>query len=204
MAEVARFKTLLQGWSGAPGIATHHFTKTSVVGWSTFATQIIANIQSHYADIGTLFPSSLTLQTLGDVDICDVATGEILSTLAVAPSSMTGSGTASYGPLATGVAITWRTAGVVAGKHVKGRTFYVPLHSSVGEADGSPSAAALALFSTAAANLIAAPTNTQLVVWARPKKGPLPLGGFTRFGSTHLVTGATVKDTFAILRSRRD
>jgi hypothetical protein len=146
----------------------------------------------------------MTLQTSGEIDICDVATGDILSTTSVAPQSMAGSGTDSYGPLATGVAVTWRTAGVVAGKHVRGRTFYVPLHSSVAEADGSPSAAALALFATAAANLIAEPTNTQFVVWARPKKSTVEPGEFLRFGSTHIVTGATIKDTFAILRSRRD
>jgi hypothetical protein len=204
MVEVARFKTKTTGWAGSPGWTTHHYTRSGVVAWASHAPNIIANIQSALADIASLLPSSMLLETLGTYDVIESTTGEILYSGEVGPSSQNGTGTDEYGPLATGLCVTWRTAGVVAGKHVRGRTFIVPVHAGVQEANGSPSGAALALMATYALNMLSTPTNTQFVTLARPKILPGPPPVVERAGSTHIITSATVKDTFAILRSRRD
>lgn len=206
MAEVARFKVKTTGWPGAPGITTHYYTRSGVTAWASHAPNISANIISSYGDLLTILPSSFVFEVLGEYDVCDVATGEILYSGTMTPASDNGTGTDQYAPLAAGIVATWRTAGVVAGKHVRGRTFLVPLHKDVAHTDGTPTDAAVAAVAAYTANMIAGVTNTKLVVWARPKQPSPPTDPktYTRFGSTHDVTHATVKDTFAILRSRRD
>lgn len=204
MVEVARFKTKTTGWSGAPGWATHHYTRSGVVAWASHAPNIIANIQSALADVDSLFPSSMHFETLGTYDVLESTTGQIIYSGEVAPASMDGTGTDSYGPLATGLCVTWRTGGVVAGKHVRGRTFLVPVHSGVLDPDGTPAGDALALMATYALNMISTPTNTQFVTLARPKMSSADPPVVERQGSVHIITSASVKDTFAILRSRRD
>lgn len=206
MAEVARFKVKTTGWPGAPGITTHYYTRSGVTAWNSHAPNIIANILSAYGDLKPILPSSFAFEVLGEYDVCEDSTGEILYSGSVSSAGDIGTGSDQYAPLVTGIVCTWRTTGVVAGKHVRGRTFLVPVHIDVPDTDGTPTAAALAAVAAYAANMISTPTNTDLVVWARPKQAVPHTDPktYTRFGSVHSITHATVKDTFAVLRSRRD
>jgi hypothetical protein len=101
--------------------------------------------------------------------------------------------------------VTDRTDGIVAGKHVRGRTFLSPLGSGLQDSDGTPTSAALALGALFSTTWRGAGTSVRGVVWSRPKIVPnSDPTAYIRFGSSHDITATYVKDQFAVLRSRRD
>jgi hypothetical protein len=204
MTEVARVKVKSEGWPGSPGHTTYHFTKNASVAWSYALPLMFTSIKSSYTQIQGLIPAAMDFAIDGQVDICNVEEGHILSTQSVTTQTWSGTGATGFGPLATGICTTWLTAGVVAGKHVRGRTFLVPLGLDVTQSDGTPTDAALTAVAAYAADMIGVGSAGDAVVWSRPKKAVPPAEGFTRFGSVHGITAATVKNTFAVLRSRRD
>lgn len=204
MVEIARIRTVSDYGAGSPGVATHFFTKTNPVGWDYFVPGLVVHIQAAYAELAAITPSSMTFETQGAADILESTTGELVMSISSADDSMVGTATDLFGPLAAGLCVTWRTAGIVNSHHVRGRTFLVPVWSGAVQADGTPSSGSVGLAEDFAAAMIATPTNTQAVVWSRPVKDPANPGEFLRLGSAHEMTVGTVKDSFAILRSRRD
>lgn len=204
MAEVARVKTILTGFAGAPGVSTHHFTKTSVVGWDYFAPHAITQVHDAWEAAKSIFPQGMEMEVQASVDILDVDTGEILSTIMGTAASTTGTGDLGYGPLSAGICVTFRTAGVVAGKHVRGRTFLVPVYLGAIDTDGSPTSGALTTADSFGDTIAGVSTTNLLpVVYSRPVHATLS-GPTPRLGTTHQITSVTISDKFAVLRSRRD
>lgn len=94
----------------------------------------------------------------------------------------------------TGFRINWQTAGLVAGKRVRGRSFIVPLYQGAFNTNGNPDGPWLNTILDAADALIA-DTPGNLVIWSRPR-GDME-------GSAHPVVSASVPQSPAGLRSRR-
>ena len=137
----------------------------------------------------------VTWQSQNQGDVIESTTGVISGSWAgAAQPSVSGTGVGAY-TAPSGCVINWRTAGVVDGRRLRGRSFMVPLHGGAYDSDGTISAAALTSLRTALATFQAAAAPV-LQVWSRPLDGA--------GGSNHTVTSADIPDKAAILRSRRD
>jgi hypothetical protein len=165
-------------------------------------TQFVANAWTLSAD---LYNTNTTFTVEPSIDVIEDTTGEIQDTLTGDSHVIVGSGGTDGFPPANAIAVTYRTGGIVAGKHVRGRTFLSPLGSGLQDSDGTPDAAALALAELFATTWQGPGTSVRGVIWSRPKTVPNsdPLA-YVRFGSNHDITANYVSDQFAVLRSRRD
>jgi hypothetical protein len=133
----------------------------------------------------------------GYVDTIDPATGSITGSDSVDPFTVTGTSSDVYLPPATAIVLSWKTAAVIGGRRVAGRTFLSPLWQGDVEANGSPGSTQMTLANAVAAAWIDnGLTDTFAVVWHRP------VGGTG--GTAEDITAKSVRDKFAVLRSRRD
>lgn len=97
-------------------------------------------------------------------------------------------------PLATAIVIGWRTASAT--RSGRGRTFVGPVGQRAVQSDGTPTATALTACNAAAEAIL------------DPEFDPVGDGSFGVYSRTtgqfRPFTGHRVRDTFAVLRSRRD
>lgn len=204
MPDIGRVRVVFDGFKGGPGVATHYFSVDGSTSWADQKQPIADGIIGAYATIQELFPAAMTITVQDEIDILEEEDGEIVTTVVVDGGTLNGSGTGGFGPIAAGMAVTWLTAGVVAGRHVKGRTYLVPMDVSTVQVDGSPTSEALDACAEYGSTLIAVDGgNADLVVWSRPRRAVID-GPITTVGSHHKVLSADVADKFAVLRSRRD
>lgn len=148
-----------------------------------------------YGSTGADLPTGVTLTFPAGVDVLDPGSGLLTTTIPVTPgSSVTGIQSGNYASPA-GACVTWLTAGVIAGKRVRGRTFLVPLASTGLANDGTLSSTAVTNIQAAGAALIAA--APEFCIWHRPGPGPLDVG------SSHPVLALRLADKVAVLTSRR-
>jgi len=106
-----------------------------------------------------------------------------------------GTGTSIPLPAANCIVVGWKTT--LATRSGRGRTFLGPMASATAESNGTVTAAALSTIRTAASAMVDAstaadPDGVALGVWS-------PTDQLLRD-----FTGSTVRDKFAVLRSRRD
>lgn len=121
-------------------------------------------------------------------------TGVLISDvpLTTVPGPITNTGAGSYAGGA-GFSITWQTAAVVVGKRVRGRTYIAPVVASIYDTGGTLATTQLNAYRTAAttfANSIPRP-----VVWSRRPGGIFAVSQ---------MSGATIADKVALIKSRRD
>ena len=187
MAPIMRHRTTWTGFVGGPGVTTLYWdaaTAVNLPAWNAFLLAIQAR-----------FPTVVTWQSQNQGDVLESTTGVISGSWSgPAQAAVSGTAVGTYGaPI--GMVVNWRTAGVVAGRRVRGRSFLVPMSGNSVDNDGSIIAAALTTVRGALATFQAA-AAPGLQVWSRPEGG----GG----GSNHTVTSADVPDKTVVLRSRRD
>lgn len=185
------------GWTGGRiGNGFSNFFFTADVGTAQQANDAVrAFFATAYGAAGTGLPTGVTLTFPTQIDILEPGTGILLDAVPVSTTGpITGIDGGVYAAPA-GMCVTWRTTGIVNGQRVRGRTFLVPLGQSMMQADGTPSTTSVNNASSAAAALIAA--APELVVWHRPIS--VTAGG----GEAHPVISANVRDTVAMLTSRR-
>jgi hypothetical protein len=194
-----RVRNVFSGLQGAPYLATHYLdaaggtAQQAVDAVGTFWTAIDANLDSE-----------LTWRTEGVVDSINEANGDLVSSTATTSATGTGGTVGPVLPFASQGLIRWTTAGIVAGRRVKGRTF-VPGVTELGVDNGVMLASVISQFNVQAAAYIGDLTSVP-VVWARPFAGnpladpPQP----ARAGTMHPITGADTWNQLAVLRSRRD
>lgn len=152
-------------------------------------------LRTFYAAIASGFPPTVTFGFPNSGDRIDDSTGTITSSWSIsAVSNVVGSGTGTYAP-AAGIGIRWNTDSIVAGRHLKGRTFFVPTMSSTFTSSGGIASASLTAFQSAADALLVTLAGA-MFVWHRP--GP------SGAGTSGAVTTATVIPKQLVLRSRRD
>jgi hypothetical protein len=185
---LGRHRTVWNGFVGGPGVSTLYWdiaaATPNLTAWNTFLTAIASRIAS-----------TVVLQSQNSGDVLDDVTGAIIgSWTGAAQAAVLGSSTGVYSAPAGGV-INWRSAGIVNGHRVRGRTFLVPMGGAQYDADGSLGTTALTSMRSALATFQAA-ASPNLLVWHRP------VGGSG--GNSFPVTSADIPDKSAILRSRRD
>jgi hypothetical protein len=191
-----RARVVTTGWSGGPGLYTF-YSQGSGTEDATTAQDLVDALDDVFLEIQSLFPGAWTATPQTFVDTITVGTGAITATDTVTGWSRTGGSSAGWGALAVGGCVTWLTDTFLAGRRLKGRTFVSPTASEFVDTDGTPkSSMVTALNSMAAAWVGALGVTSAPVVWHRP------VGGSG--GANSPITAASVKDKFAVLRSRRD
>ena len=182
--------------SGSPGVMTLYTRSTRL---ENAATAALTNTRLYDAvqNLGLVMPTTLVFNGDSFVDDIDPDTGAITDSHSVTPWTYGGGSGTSYAPPASQVCVTWKTAAVIAGRRVRGRTFAGPFSLSKVDTDGSPTADLMThMEAFAAAWVDNGLTDTFAVVWHRP------VGGHG--GTAEDITGHVIKDKLAVLRSRRD
>jgi hypothetical protein len=189
-----RVRLVMTNFSGAPGTWTFY----SSVG----APPPLAAIKTFFEAIKGHLPNAAVITYPGTGDEFNETTGTITGSWTSAPPAVTTCTGAGNTTGASGYVVEWLTSAVVHGRRPIGKTFIVPVATTVLENDGSPSSAALATATTAAAALVTATTG-QLFIWHRPVRDPNPPHTVTRLGDVAAINSSRVPDLNAVMRSRR-
>lgn len=198
MAALNRVRVALTGLRGLPGVSTFYCID---------ANALVDPLRQLYLDLKGYQPSGLKCQVEASGDIIESTTGVISgawATTAVLPS--TGDHIGIYAA-PTGWVADWTTATIADGKRIRGRTYMVPASSNVFSLDGSIDDTILAEFRFDCDKFQKA-TVGNLAVWHRPRLARVADATHKALaahaGSHALVTGSTVPDKAAVMRSRRD
>lgn len=182
-------------WTGMPGAPGYsNFYTLDQVGLVPEAVRMV--FWNFFNNIKGFLPASVSISPNSTYRTIDETTGSFLNeqSYADSPSDIPGAGTVNYaGPV--GGVVTWHTSTPGATRLMKGRTFLVPLSTNVMQSDGTFIDSALASL-RGFAQTVATQPNPVFCVYRRPK-GEVP-------GKAGLVTGSSVPDLMAVLRSRRD
>ena len=187
------------GFPGAPGYTTFHFLDPDPISESGI-NQTALRARNFWEAVDGLMPSTVKIDEPQILEEIDTATGTLIQELSwPGGSQMTGAMVGKYSS-AVGAAITWNTVGVINGRRLRGRTFLVPMGMNSFETDGTlgPTERTTILNAGNALADASVGLGIDLAVWHRPTSP----GGTD--GAAAGVTGCTVKDKTAVLRSRRD
>jgi hypothetical protein len=205
MVQMVKVKVRWDGFSGAPGWSNFFFKDFTATGDMTQADADGAanRVTTFFDAIKAVLPPAVKTTVQQDVEVIDIESGELQHAFTVSPKpAVAGTNASITFSGASGMVVTWRTGGVRNGRRVRGRTFLVPTSAGIYENDGTIAPATLTTVRTAADALTLQTGSPDLGVYARPKKDEA--GNITQGGEWHPVTGATVPDLAAILKSRRD
>lgn len=184
--DLYRVRVALNGGAGGAKVST--FYSDGTTGFQAVLTDFYTAIKGY-------LPNQQVVDVAADGDIIDSETGLITSSWTTTPNvGVTGTGGPSY-PAGVGACVTWRTAAVIEGKRVRGRTFIVPLTTAAYDQDGTLIAECLTALRAASADVVA---SGQFYVFSRPRLSPVLPGSAVPF------TASTVTDKVAYLSSRRD
>lgn len=193
MALIQRTRVIWTGFTGSPGYTNLY---------ARFGGPGNEDPTLHAEDVATLFtalrermPRPVNVAIDQEVGIFDDETGDLeeFLLLPVAPP-IEGNGTLGPYSAPSGAAIEWRTGATVGNRRLVGRTFVVPLSQTSYDSDGTLTQAAHAALQLAANNY-ADESVSAPVVWSRPRPG--------RPGVSATINAARVRDSVAVLRSRR-
>lgn len=191
MASLHRILLTWNGFTGGPGVN---------VWYGNEGTGLVAQLKTLYDAFALYMPTGVSVSYPQSGDVVDEESGELTgswSTGAVAPSTGASSGPYTGG---AGLCVTWSTDGVVRGRRVRGRTFFVPMGGIVWSGDGTPDNTIVSTLRTSVTNWSAANAG-HLVIWSRPVLNAA--GGVVAPGSRHSIVGGSITDRSALLRSRR-
>jgi hypothetical protein len=210
MANVSTVTVITQGFTGAPGYSKFRFDELSSGAMLNAAG---AAVRAFMNAVAAFWPSGaniITAQISPIVQHNEIGTGDLTgeSTMSTPPTQVNGLG-ASGGAYAggTGAVIHWTTGAVSAGRKVRGRTFLVPLLTSVYSSDGTI-ISSLQTSVTAAGNALIADTSTTFGIYSRfwdkkPGTPPLDVPPHQVGGAFTSANGCVVPDRSAQLRTRR-
>lgn len=186
------------GFFGAPGYSNFYFNSGFLDGGllGDEAQALAERVQNAFNQMSNLLPDTVTIEIEPEVPVIDSDTGVAQSFNVIEPPAVVrgGSDGGYSGP--SGAVVTWRTNDLRNGRRIRGRTFLVPLYSGAYEPDGTLTTNALGILRDFGDNIRGGGLDGDLGVWSRPVNGS---GGV--FAT---VTGHSVPDMAAVLRSRRD
>jgi hypothetical protein len=202
---VYRVRSASSGWPGAPGLNTFYFNPPAGdEDGSLSEAQLLADrVRAFWIATAGLFPLAWTVLVDPTVDLINTDNGDLLASFAVTPPAVVAGTTAlTFGPQVTMLCARYLTADIIDSRHVAGKGFFGPL-CDVMDADGTPQASQLTILGSALDDLLSdGDTHGIMAVWSRRRgtslRHPTGLGG-----SAHIISAVTVKDSFAILRTRR-
>lgn len=191
-----RIRAVWSGFIGGPGVSTFY---------STDVTNDLPRIYAFFNALVSMLPLAVSIQVENAGDIIDETTGRLIGSWigSVQPPVQGTTGGAYSAP--TGLVVNWETGVVQDGSRLRGKTFIVPAAGTAFADNGTLNDSARENLRVPAAALAAAGS---LVVWhrpraARPADGSRP-AVTARAGGYASLSGATVADRAAVLRSRRD
>jgi hypothetical protein len=188
--------TITYPFGGSPGVITL-YTQTAIAEDSSTAQLCCDRLKNAIIAGADLFTTSTVFTSDTFVDKIDEATGAITDSTVITPWTQAGLQSNGELPPATMICATWNTGAIVNGRRVRGRTFLGPLDNSCLQNDGTLSSSSITHANAlSSAWTDAGLTTTLSCVWHRP------VGGTG--GSNHEIISATIRDKFAVLRSRRD
>lgn len=199
MATVSTVTAVWQGFTGAPGYSRFNFAELANASAVQAAVNAVRTLMSTHAT-GMLSGWSISVQSL--VQHHDLATGVLTgeTTAGTPAAAVNGSvvNTTAYAG-GSGLVVNWITGQFWNGRKVRGRTFIVP---AVGQysSDGTITSTAQNNWQNAGA-AFAATSGITPVVWAKRFDPADP--GNQLAGAAFAITGATVPDRAAQLRTRR-
>lgn len=209
---LCRVRTVFGGFPGGPGLMTQYFQVPDLDVAAVQSQNMIDRIRDACAAGIGMWPPQFTWAVDPAIDVIDPGNGALLGTVVGIARNGTGlTGNPGFGPGPAGIQIRWATQGIVAGRRVTGGTYMVPVTRSFDD-NGTPNEGIRAA-GMAFGNAVLNPGfgNPELYVWSRPFDGAPAVAGPparparpARPGTAHRVVGASVKDSFAVLRSRRD
>ena len=205
MSQMLKVKARWSGFQGSPGWTNFYFRDAAEGFFSqTQANDAVAKVNTFFVAAKPLLTSAVTITIQTDVEVVDDADGTLDSVFNVtAPAAIVGTNAVATFSGPTGAVITWRTSSVHNSRRVRGRTFLVPTSTACFQNDGTLDNTHRTNLTTAATALADQAGSPDLVIWARPKKDPVTKA-ITSPGASFNVTGVTVPDLAAVLRSRRD
>lgn len=206
---IYRVRLSATGWQGGPSLNTFYFKRPSpqIGSEQSDAQNMSDRVQAAFTTGKDLYPNIWVGRVDPEVAVINEVNGQITNVLTTTPQlPITGTGTAGFNALATGILLQMRTNVFLNGRRLRGRAFLSPIGPR-NEADGSPDAGGIGVAqSIGDALLSAGGTLNVLVVWHRPKfsvpKTIPPT--VVRNGSEATVQSITVPNKFVIMRSRRD
>lgn len=186
------------GFSGGPGYSNFYFGSGFLDGGlvGDEAELLAGRVRDSFDELSDLLPTGTRINIEPEVPIIDSDTGVIQSFNSIeAPPQVAAGARDNYaGP--AGAVVTWRTADLRNGRRIRGRTFIVPLATQSFQSDGTLVSDSITALRAFADGIMGSSLDGDFGVWSRPSGGS---GGV--FAS---VTGYTVPDMVAVLRSRRD
>lgn len=187
MSTLCRIPVVWDGLPGLPGLSVFYSTSSGVVTTVVALKALFtATAGNHVAGLTWSFPT--------EGDTFDDATGELNGFWnGGAGGTVTSTGASVPYASGCGYRIVWSTGGIVAGRHVRGSTFMIPLIASLYDTSGTLSNTLVTNMTSAAATFV---TNGDTLIWHRPDSGGSN-------GSSHPVLAASVPDKVSTLRSRR-
>lgn len=196
-ANMYRYRAVLSGWDGAPGLTTWYARFAAI--------PIISDVQG-FADLiaaaYTSFKSGLvpglSISIESDVGVVRDTDGELQDVATITPpGAVTGSGTDARNSRATMVVAQLHTDLIARGKRVRGRHFHGPMVSLICDPQGNVDSAYRSLVQGAYGGVTDL-TGGRLVVWHRPSSAG------ASDGDSGFVQSVTVTQKPGVLRSRRD
>lgn len=182
------------GFTGAPGYSAFHFAGGG--GLISDAQQVADRVGGAIGALQGVLPDDVRVAVEDEVERLDSDSGELLGAESIdPPSAFVGAGGSNFSA-ASGAVINWRTQDYRFGRRIRGRTFIVPLASAVYDSEGTLSSSALENLRDFGDRITVGDFDSEYGVWSRPRDGS---GGV--FAT---VTGYSVPDMAAVLRSRRD
>jgi hypothetical protein len=191
-------------WTGIPsgnGVSTFYSQSGTVPNLSTLRLGL--------ANLSAILPTGVTLQIENQGDSIETDGGAIDGSWSTsAQAAVVGAAGGAYAS-PTGAVITWLTDEIHGRRHLKGRTFFVPLAASAYGSNGSLLAGATTALQGVGNGLLAAGTGAKYCVWGRPvrPKGPdgKPVPGSVGTGGMGgIITSYKVPTKAMVLTSRRD
>lgn len=196
--DMLRVTARWSGFQGAPGYSNFYFSSGFLDGGliGDEAELLATRVRDAFELMRVNLPGNAQISIESEVPVIDSDTGTIQDFNTIdPPAPVEGLSNDRYaGP--AGAVVTWRTQDLRNGRRIRGRTFLVPLNTASYEEDGTLVPNALSTIGEFADAMIGGALEGDLGVWSRPIGGS---GGV--FAS---VTGYTIPDMVAVLRSRRD
>lgn len=207
MALIQQCTWVWTGLTGLPGYTNFYIKPEGGSSDQTAALDAaLAAQREFWRAVAPGLPSAVTISAPALSNLIQDTDGLLTGT--VSPTSpvlaVTGGGGAA-GPLPSGSCTSWKTGLVVGRRHLQGRTFVVPLAATAYQADGTLTDSFIALQRNGSQAYRTTAGFTP-VIWARPHKAdpthvpPKP----AVVGTNSAITGSSVTDQAAVLRTRRN
>lgn len=204
MGVVYRFKAVVSGFIGGPGVNTWHMCQFEELGGAAQSDLegMATDISAVYNAVKGQYISGLKVRLDSAVEGFDIATGNLVSVTGISvPAEITGGGSGSNISRSEQITVRLQTDAIRGNRQVQGRHFIGPIAANAMGNDGQILAASRAQVEAAYGGVTDFTGNGRLVVWAQPnEKHPRP---DARAGRIGYVQGVLANATPGTLRSRK-